>query len=213
VLVIDVGANIGYFSLMAASMGCNVIAFEPMTRNAAKISSSVEKNEFQDRITLYQNVAGYESGSVVYMTETHSTNQGNGKISTDASGEQAITIRLDDVYINPTYTIALMKIDVEGHEAAVLNGAKRLICMHIVHYITMEFSTETKQSRECPALEMMRTLHSIGYELSDIVAGAPALPIPLIQSFEDFPPNLLFRLKDTSRAPVFGPNNVICSSA
>ena len=42
-LVVDVGANIAYFSLTAASYGFRTISLEPMRFNLARIISSIEK--------------------------------------------------------------------------------------------------------------------------------------------------------------------------
>ena len=207
VFVIDVGANIGYFSLMAASMGYNVISFEPMTRNAAKFASSISKNHFEDKIILYQNAVGYDFGKIVHMTETHSTNQGNGRITTGPYNEHSITILLDDILFEPDAMIIMIKIDVEGFEASVLNGAKRLICMNIVRFITIEFSHETSKNEECPAVNMMKLLDSIGYEISDVVPGKRLSHNP---PYDNFPPNILFTLKDYSMAPFHNKNIEIC---
>ena len=55
-LFVDVGANLGFFSLAAASLGYRVISFEPMTRNMWKLARSVERNDgFEARVALYQN--------------------------------------------------------------------------------------------------------------------------------------------------------------
>jgi len=131
-IVVDVGANLGYFSLLAASMGFNVISFEPMNRNVAKFMASVVRNGFENRITLYQNAVTYTSGDSVTMIETHATNQGNGQmnkldaLSNGIYGQGYVnTIRIDDVIDT---NVLLMKIDVEGFESGVLNGAKRLMC-------------------------------------------------------------------------------------
>ena len=210
-IVVDVGANLGYFSLLAASMGFNVISFEPMNRNVAKFMSSVVRNGFENRITLYQNAVTYTSGDSVKMIETHATNQGNGQmnkldaLSNGIYGQGYVnTIRIDDVIDT---NVLLMKIDVEGFESGVLNGAKRLMCWNIVNYITIEFSLETRQSAECPALSMLQLVETLGYEISDIVPNAPPLKS---RDFENFPPNILFRLLNSSVAPAYrlGPKSV-----
>ena len=211
-LVVDVGANLGYFSLMAASMGQRVVSFEPMNRNAAKFQSSILRNHFQDRINLHQNAVSYESSGTVTLDATHHTNQGNGKIEEEAVavgllkqkegiyGQDYVeTIRLDDVLLLRNNNILLMKIDVEGFESAVLDGAKSLICWNVVRFITIEFSPQTRESKNCNALRMLQLFDAIGYAISDINrADSPRLsPLQLNQ----YPPNILFRLLDTSTPP------------
>lgn len=199
-VVVDVGANIGYFSLMAASMGHKVYSFEPMNRNVAKLQSSILKNHLEHKITLIQNAVTYDSTGSVTLRATHESNQGNGMIMPDVASmsgalgqDYAHTIRLDDVIRED---VLLMKIDVEGYEGSVLNGAKSLICNHIVRYIAIEFSSNTRYSQICSANAMLATLELIGYAISDIVLDSPVL-----QMNPQLPPNLLFTLTDPSRPP------------
>ena len=217
IVVVDVGANLGYFSLLAASMGFKVVSFEPMNRNVAKFLSSIARNHFEDKVILYQNAMTYSSCDSVWMTETHSSNQGNGKIQRRATSKQGTygrdyveTIRIDDA-IHDT-DVLWMKIDVEGSEGAVLNGAKRLICWNLVLYNTIEFSDDTRHSQDCPAGRMLQLLESIGYAISDVVAEYSDATLSASTSLEEFPPNILFRLLNTSSPPGhrLGPNSA-CS--
>jgi hypothetical protein len=194
-LVVDVGANIGYFSLQAAALGFRVLSFEPMSRNAAKLCDSIVRNHFEDRITLIQNAVTYDAGGRVQLQHTHPTNQGNGKIqSTAFQAEYGVeTVTLDSVVHED---VLLMKVDVEGFEGFVLNGARQLLCRHIVKFITIEFSKDTQTNPTCSAAEMFRVLENIGYVISDIVPDAPRLQW---SEAAQFPPNLLFRLMDTSQ--------------
>ena len=212
-LVVDVGANLGYFSLLAASMGFKVVSFEPMNHNTAKFLSSIARNNFEDKIILYQNAVTYTSCDSVTMTKTHNTNQGNGQIKGSTSSKDGLygkdyvdTIKIDDIVHTD---VLLMKVDVEGFEGAVLNGAKTLICWNLVLYITIEFSHDTRHSKDCPAMQMLQLLASIGYSISDIVADSPNLSPA---NFGDFPPNILFKLSNTSSPPGYrlGPNSA-CS--
>ena len=205
-LVVDVGANLGYFSLLSAAMGFQVIAFEPMNRNAAKLFSSIIRNGFQERMTLLQNAVTYDPTGRVTMKETHDSNQGNGQIRAVDSSLRGVygmdyveTITLDGVV---QQDVVLLKIDVEGFEGFVLNGARQLICSHIVQFITIEFSSDTRTNPTCRAREMLELLESIGYVISDIVENAEPVPPSRYQSL---PPNILFRLLDTSRPPVQRP--------
>ena len=199
-LVVDVGANLGYFSLMAAALGHRVIALEPMGRNAAKLQASIARNPgFAERIALYQYAAASRADEAVTLAATHESNQGNGQIrrrAADAGGvygiDYARTVRLDDVVDED---VLFLKIDVEGFEAEVLNGASRLLCRHAVRHIVIEFSEETRRSRRCPADRMLRRMQALGYSISDIVVGAPRLPADTAE----LPPNLLFTLTDPSR--------------
>jgi len=189
-IFVDVGANLGYFSLMAASMGYQVAAFEPMHRNMAKLASSVKRNVFADRIKLYMLAASHETGAVVSMEATHKTNSGNGKIVKTSHGarDTAETIRLDEIL---NQNVVAIKIDVEGHEAHAIQGASKLLCSNIVRYVIIELSEETKENRDCPADKLMAAMRRMGYQISDILPGAPAI---LKSDLHMYPPNVLFTL-------------------
>ena len=81
-----------------------------------------------------------------------------------------------------------MKIDVEGSEGAVLNGAKGLICWNLVLYITIEFSDDTRHSQDCPAGRMLQLLESIGYAISDVVAEYSDATLSLVPVWRSFLP-------------------------
>jgi FkbM family methyltransferase len=199
-LFVDVGANLGYFSLAAASMGAHVIAFEPMSRNARKFSKSILKNQFEGRITLYQN-AVWEEGSVfpLSMHATSTSNQGNGQVRSQGSGAELGQGVYGVDYVNGvslSYVVRedvdVLKIDVEGSEGVVIAGAKRLICDFSVKYILMEFTEVKQRTDQYSAVEMLRFLDSAGYFVSDVTPGASPLSIA---DYINFPPNILFTLK------------------
>ena len=212
-LVVDVGANLGYFSLMAAALGHDVIAFEPMGRNMAKLQASVAANpHFDARITLYQNAVSSQSSGAVSLQPTHPTNQGNGRMRAADSRrgvygvDYVDLLRLDDILLTADGAVVsdviLMKIDVEGMEAGVLDGARRLLCARAVRYIVMEFSDETRQSTRCPAFAMLQRLQELGYAISDVTDGAP--PLSAQAATTVWPPNLLLTRLPASTAQVTG---------
>eukprot|EP00971_Amphidinium_carterae_P064668 1281463-Amphidinium_carterae.2 len=53
-VVVDVGANLGWFTLLAASKGASVIAFEPVPQHCRKLEQSVALNQFADRVVLVE---------------------------------------------------------------------------------------------------------------------------------------------------------------
>ena len=185
--VVDVGANIGYFSLMAASLGRRVIAFEPMQRNVNRFLASIARNpDFAQRITVYQNVVAHEAGRSVALRATHESNSGNGQVHEDGT-ERATTVRLDDVPLPPT--VALLKLDVEGMELSALDGARRLLSSGRVQHIVLEWSEATRANADCPARKGLRMLMALGYALSDVVPHAPLLSPD--NDDDPLPPNLL----------------------
>src|SRR6185312_1891621 len=64
-LVVDVGASIGYSSIWAATLGCRVIAFEPVPQRAALFQQSVWLNNLNNSITILETaVASHRGGAL-----------------------------------------------------------------------------------------------------------------------------------------------------
>jgi len=125
-LFVDVGANLGTYSIVFAAGGYRVEAFEPMEYNIEIFSKSIHENKLQDRIKLYKVAAGNEYRPRVCL-EVHASSEskqniGNNKISEDAvdNGYNCVQqIRLDSVV---SRCPDLMKIDIEGLEVVALEG-------------------------------------------------------------------------------------------
>lgn len=62
-IVVDVGANIGQFCLLAASRGHRVLAFEPVSINLNHLKSSLAANEFRHPVELYEAAVGDRDGT------------------------------------------------------------------------------------------------------------------------------------------------------
>lgn len=189
--VVDVGANLGYFSLAAASLGAQVVAFEPMSRNARKLSKSINRNHFES-ITLFQN-AVWDESIAVRLHEISASNQGNGQASgipVAREGQYGIdyvnTVSLSEIIY---HDVDVLKIDTEGTEDVVIRGARGLICNHRVRHIIMEFTQVKKNTRGVK--DMLGFLETVGYIVSDVTPEAPPLKIV---DFESFPPNIWFKL-------------------
>ncbi len=128
--VLDIGANIGYLTMLAASLvgpGGHVTAVEPNPRNARLLEASRRANGF-DHVTLLQLAAGRETGLL-----TLNTSHSNGTTSALSSSVRAMlasqTIpcaRLDEL-IASNRRINLIKIDVEGAEYNALLGCRQTI--------------------------------------------------------------------------------------
>ncbi len=141
-LIIDIGANTGFYSLLAAcaSAGNRVLACEPVPAILDILERNIRENQLQDRIRVVQFAIGDRNGSA----DLYIPSQEHGLIETSASlrydfkqdhsGRVPVSVRtLDRVLFRPSLMfrrVTLIKIDVEGHEAAVIAGAYRTIRRH-----------------------------------------------------------------------------------
>ena len=129
-VVIDVGANIGTYSLQAASIVGeygSVHSFEAHPDIAGYLERNVALNGRQN-ITLYNIALGNHSGRLSF-TDRKSDDQ--NAISLDSNELLRVRVkRLDDVLdhvLNRIEFISLLKIDVEGYERFVLEGALKTL--------------------------------------------------------------------------------------
>jgi FkbM family methyltransferase len=184
-LFVDVGANLGYFSLMAASLGYTVASFEPMSRNARKLSRSVARNGFAGRVSLYQNAVGTGDGRLVSLRETDALNQGNGRVTGEPvrapSGVFGVdyvdTVSLSSVLLfaaSQSTGAHIVKVDVEGLEPDVLRGARQWICARSVRHVLIEFSEATRASPASGAVDMFAFMQRAGYAVSDVSVESDA---------------------------------------
>ena len=128
--VLDIGANIGYFSMLAASLvgpAGFVLAVEPNPINVRMLEASRKLNAF-GHITILQAAASSGVGLLAFHA-THSTGV-TSPISLDhqnSSDEQLVPCLPIDRILSEDRKIDLIKIDVDGSEYHALTGVKDLI--------------------------------------------------------------------------------------
>jgi FkbM family methyltransferase len=123
-LVADCGANIGWYSIVTAALGANVVAFEPMPANAALLRHNVTLNGFEDQVEVHQIGLGSQAGHATL--ELSDFNQGDHRMVAQTSGRKAtveVEIRTLDSVLNGRKP-ALLKLDTQGSEVAILEGGR-----------------------------------------------------------------------------------------
>ncbi|TLD83503.1 FkbM family methyltransferase [Helicobacter sp. MIT 11-5569] len=124
-LVLDVGMNIANHSLFFAANGLRVIAFEANPKMSAIAKESIKLNGFEKMIKVYEMGVSNREEMAYFATEiphnfgAMSLTQGN------TAGGGIICKPLDSLKIKEK--VVAMKIDVEGMEHKVLDGARKLI--------------------------------------------------------------------------------------
>lgn len=119
---LDVGANLGIYSWVAARVARRVIAVEPNPEVAAALARA-----FGDRIDVVAAALSDHAGTVTLRVPLHDGAPLTSRGTLDATGHGAAHVaidvpcrRVDDLDLPP---LGMIKIDVEGHEEAVLAGA------------------------------------------------------------------------------------------
>ncbi len=132
--LIDIGANIGYYTLLGASIiggGARVYSFEPQPRVACRLHRNIALNQLHN-VTVFQLALSDKEGYADFYLptsgmESHGSMAENGRFEVKERVVVA-TRRLDAVLQelgNPK--IGLIKIDAEGAELSIFKGASGLL--------------------------------------------------------------------------------------
>ena len=128
----DVGANIGFFSLLAARLvgkQGRVVAFEADPEIAARLREHLARNEFE-QITVEEKAVWSEGRTVCFARTDPATSPDRG-LGHVVAGEAKDTIQIEavslDDYTRSAAPPDILKCDVEGAEVEVFRGAQRLL--------------------------------------------------------------------------------------
>ena len=178
--VIDVGANLGYYTVaLARSVGVDgsVIALEANGRLAALVQRSVDFNGYANTVRVIPKAASDQPGTVSFMTSRRNSGSGHTRVAESGMGEDTVvveveTVRLDDLEMEEAN---LIRIDAEGSEALVLRGASRLLQNPDI-VVCMEWSVVQMKSRSSVP-EFVEWLSSMGFRFWKIEETATLTPV------------------------------------
>ena len=142
--LIDVGANIGFYSMIAAKMGHKVVAVEPFAESRYRIHMAVQLEQLQNLITLVKNPV--TNKRMKATVRTNGNNQGDVVIDISdikpclgACPEVVQTVILDDLLEVSNFSRAIIKIDAQGHEHRILQSGNNLFTHIDIPYIFVEW--------------------------------------------------------------------------
>jgi len=175
-VVYDIGAHVGYtallFSALVGSRG-HVFCFEPSPKNYARLCANLDANRKSNVTAINAAVSDRESMALLEEHGTTSTLiSGSEKHSAPIANVQ--TLRLDDfIYRDGNRPMTFVKLDVEGHGGAVLEGMKcALESQHPT--IVCEFHNRDEEERAT------RVLAACRYRLSSL--GKRKYPFKVVAS-------------------------------
>ncbi len=160
--VIDVGANVGFFTLKFArwvSEGGKVIAIEPEPLNYARLRRAIASAGLDHVVETVQAAAAEKSGEVKLLVNP--VHPGDHRIS--ETGAPVVAVTIDDLLAARNWPrVSLIKIDVQGAESRVLAGAsKTLQSFHPA--LLVEVCDEALRLLGSSAKELLTYLSRLGY--------------------------------------------------
>jgi FkbM family methyltransferase len=189
--VIDIGANIGWFSLLAAARcgdSGHVHAFEPHPVIARYLNRSIHDSRVDNRVTLHQLALDEKRGEAVLGARANTNNPGHNwllgaheKSDAQFDRHKVATARLDDLL--PDATPAIIKIDVEGAEARVMRGARDLLRRAKPLVLSELFPEQLKAVSGVTASDFIGEMAQLGYQCWELGHAGPT------RKLKDFPDN------------------------
>jgi FkbM family methyltransferase len=131
--VVDLGANVGWYAVLAILAGCEVHAFEPVPGIADLAERNMRRAEAlgKGKGVLYRAAAGARRGSaqIALAPANHGDNRvvDGADAPADLTGAELLTIQVERVDDHVRGPVRLLKIDTQGSEWFALQGAADLL--------------------------------------------------------------------------------------
>jgi FkbM family methyltransferase len=200
-VVVDVGANIGYFALLSALLvgdAGKVVAIEANPKNVPLLAANVALNS-ASQVAIEPIAVSDQPGQVVFWS--HHSDSDGGIRAGRALGEEldnefvVSAERLEVVAARQGLDrIKLLKIDTEGHELHVLQGFETYLARHAVDFIVCELNLPGLAERGVDQHQLRAYVSQFGYEtfLYDHDGKLPMLVPPGITIEQYYTSNILF---------------------
>lgn len=175
-LMVDVGANVGYFSLLWLSQRPEnrCVLFEPVPRNIELIKTNLRKNGFDDRAEVRPVALGREAGEMHFdLGPKEQTGWGGLRMGKSVRSIRIPVARLDEEIKE---RVELLKIDTEGADAWVLEGGRSLLEQQTVREIHFEGNALRALQLGIGEEAAPAFLRSVGYRV--VQSGDNYLAVP-----------------------------------
>jgi FkbM family methyltransferase len=167
-LFVDVGANVGTYTILAAELGAEVIAFEPAQDTFALLAENVALNGYSVR--GIQAAAGSSCGTVQFTAGQDTVNRIHPAGDTEAP---MVTV---DAIIG-SRVVAGLKVDVEGFEIEVLRGCEQALADQRIGLIQMEWNSTSEEALGTNRQPVADLLAEHGYSLYRPDGSGRLLPL------------------------------------
>jgi FkbM family methyltransferase len=166
-IVVDVGAWIGYYTILAARNAQKVVAVEADETNCQRIKRNVDLNSFSNVTILNVAVGDKSSQGVLIEGESSSTH----KVTCQGIGK-AIKIESLDNIINKLQidAVNLLILDIEGYEFFALKGLQRSLSARTIKNVICEIHPMMLEENGISENDVPDLLRKYGYEVRRLVA-------------------------------------------
>lgn len=176
-VVVDVGANIGYYTLLAGRLvgeGGRVYAFEPDPFNFAILQRNVRLAGLRN-VVLEQKAVSNEPGSIrLFLSES---NKGDHRIY-QPEGERRESVEVEAVDLDAYFAgveeqVDFVKIDTQGAELVILQGMRGILKDSDALVMAVEYSPRHLAGFDATADQLLEIIGGFGASMFDLGMGGP----------------------------------------
>jgi FkbM family methyltransferase len=163
-VVLDLGANLGYYSLLAARLvgeRGKVYAFEPEPRNYRLLTKNKELNDYDNIIPIQKAISDRSEIVKLFLSEEDSGAHTIREVVDSREYKRSVdieTIKLDEYFAGNTCPIDVIKMDIEGSEPKAFLGMSNIISENKDLKIFVEFYPALIKEGGCEPDEFVRRL-------------------------------------------------------
>jgi FkbM family methyltransferase len=186
---IDVGANIGLFTVLFAKTvrsDRRVLAIEPSPAVLSYLRNNIERNGVINRVSIFEGVASNKEGKadlhVIGGMDEYSSLSGivHSNVRDHKSTAVRVTAkRLDDIVKQSGLRPGIIKLDVEGAEYLALLGAVNMI-REFRPIIVSELSDELLKGFGHSSKDVLSFLQQNGYDVQPLTLGVRKIDFPYV---------------------------------
>lgn len=161
---VDVGANIGYFSLVAAKYYAQVVAIEPSQFNLSHLGHNINLNPaLAPKITTLPFAVGEQAGAkTLFRPIDQPLAASLAPVPGFRTDEEAVYCQTLDTLLDGCLNVTTIKIDTEGAEYNILQGGKEII-QRFRPFVICEISDQMQKRFGSDALKIFTYFRDIGY--------------------------------------------------
>lgn len=165
-LFVDVGANVGSYTILACAVkGARGYCFEPIPGTYRRLMDNIAINSLGSRVLAFNVGIAEKDGELVFTSEQDSGN--HVAVAADSEAAQTtVQVRTLDSMLGEANPAAI-KIDVEGFEPLVLDGANRTLSSASLHSVIMEVNGPGCARYGFDEVSIFRRMQALGFQSCD----------------------------------------------
>jgi len=170
--MLEVGANIGYFSVLwaAQSSACRVLALEPAWRNLELLRHNLALNDLLSQVDVLPIAAGHRTGLMRFDPGPQAQTGWGGVVTDERAGTVLVAMLPLDALLPGDFHAAVLKIDVEGADTWVLQGCQRLLAERRAGVVFFEQNLPRLRALGIEPDAAQHLLTTLGYRVAPITS-------------------------------------------